>query len=89
MQGGDKVHVPKGAGPTGRGGGGFLLLDANYPPQLTVGQRPLWGGRRGGAWDGGFWEGWVGCLEGFAWGGGGSSPCPPSSDTITLNVTLI
>ena len=42
------------------GGGDPSVLDANYPPQLTVGQRPL----GGGALEGAFKEGRM--------GGGGS-----------------
>ena len=35
--------------PGGGGGGGDpSVLDANYPPQLTVGRRPLGGGGGGG-----------------------------------------
>ena len=33
--------IPNG---TSMGGGDPSVLDANYPPQLTVGRRPLWGG---------------------------------------------
>ena len=32
----------------GGGGGDPLVLDANYPPQLTVGRRPLGGGMSNG-----------------------------------------
>ena len=38
------------------GGGDPSVLDANYPPQLTVGRRPLGGGGGGGD-GGGFKEG--------------------------------
>ena len=47
------------------GGGDPSVLNANYPPQLTVGRRPLGGGGGGGgggASEGGFREG--------EWGGG-------------------
>ena len=33
--------------PSPRGGGDPSVLDANYPPQLTVGRRPLGGGGGG------------------------------------------
>ena len=42
------------------GGGGCSVLDANYPPKLTVGRRPPWRGA---------WEGGGGSKRG-EWGGG-------------------
>ena len=57
---------------------GGAVLDANYPPKLTVGQRPLGGGK--GNWKGGSGRGkWGGGLGGagggasgkVGWGGGG------------------
>ena len=56
------------------GGPDPSVLDANYPPKLTVGRRPLGGGGGGGG--GGHGRGgsrrgeWGGGLGG-AWGGGG------------------
>ena len=46
--------------PTSPGGGDPSVLDANYPPQLTVGPRPLGGGDSGEggvSGRGAFWEG--------------------------------
>ena len=48
---------------TGGGGGGSSGLDANYPPPLNIGRKPLREGR--GSWEGEFWEG------PFLGGGGG------------------
>ena len=58
------------------GGGDPSVLNANYPPQLTVGRRPLGGGGGGGGGieggsrrgDGG--GGW-GTAGRVGWGGGG------------------
>ena len=46
------------------GGGNPSVLDANYPPQLTVGRRPL--GRGGGSGR----VGWGGGPGGAVWGVG-------------------
>ena len=55
-----KGHLPRGADPS--------VLDANYPPQLTVGRRRLGGG--GGGAPGGSVGGGRG-PSGAIWGGGG------------------
>ena len=69
-----------GGGQVGtRGGGNPSVLDANYPPQLIVGRRPLGGGRggigggvQGGAIGGGSRRGLGGGLREGRLGGGGS-----------------
>ena len=50
----DSVRHPNDTVTRGGGGGGLLGCGRRRPPQLTVGQRPPWGG---GGWEGGFWEG--------------------------------
>ena len=73
---------PEGGGGCGTGergtdpggaGGDPSVLDANYPPQLTVGRRPLGGGGGRGIGGGGFWEGrgGGGGSGRVGWGGGG------------------
>ena len=59
------------------GGGDPSVLDANYPPPLTVGRRPLGGGGGGGG--GGAWRGGSrrGAGEGGSRGGGGAVPGVP------------
>ena len=42
------TEVAETTNPGGGGGGDPSVLDANYPPQLTVGRRPLGGGGGGG-----------------------------------------
>ena len=96
-----RVSKPLSKNPPTPGGGDPSVLDANYPPQLTVGRRPL-GGGGGGAWEGGRMGGgsrrvgWGGggpggAIWGVGWGGAQApltSPCPPSIHTITINLTL-
>ena len=67
VSGGHLDFIP----PQGGGGGDPSVLDANYPPQLTVGRRPLWGG--GGALEGEFREGRMGGGVRRGRGGGGGS----------------
>ena len=90
--GGDVSPLLYATPPQARGGGGGdpSVLDANYPPQLTVGRRHPGGGGglREGQWGGGVQVGRFGVL-----GGGGAqapltSTCPPSNHIITINLTL-